>query len=312
MSNQSAVEGPGSTGALKRLPRIVDVASAVSHVREGMTVAIGGFINSSHPMIVVRELIRRRLKNLTIVGAASSGLEIDLLIAAGVASKVVSPYIGAETLAGIGPAYRAAAERGLIDVFELDEAMFYAALRAAAQRVPFNPWKSGVGTSFPVINPAIKEFKDPCTGELLLAIPAVNIDVAFLHAATSDAYGNVQYVGHAYGDRAIYAAADLTFVQVERLISNEEVRSDPLRTVVPGADGIIRAPFGSHPYASPGHYIEDRAHIAEYLKAATAWAKDGNRGPIEEYLERWIHSPADHAAYLEQVGIRRLLSLNEY
>ncbi len=295
-----------------RQSRVVEIDAALSQVKDGMTVAIGGFINSSHPMIVVRELIKRGLRNLTVVGAASSGLETDLLIAAGVAKKIVSPYIGGEGLAAIGPAFRAAAERGQIEIFELDEAMYYAGLRAAAQRVPFNPWRSGIGTSFPEVNPAIKVFKDPCNGETLLAIPAINIDVAFLHAATSDIYGNVQYIGHGFGDRAIYAASDLTFVQVEQIVSNEQIRSDPLRTVVPGADGIIRAQFGSHPYASPGHYTEDKAHIKEYVRATTAWSKDDDLGPLKAYLDRWVFEPKDHIEYLERVGLRTLLSLGEY
>jgi glutaconate CoA-transferase subunit A len=295
-----------------RKSRVIDMAQALSHLSNGMTVAIGGFINSSHPMMVVREIIKRRLRDLTVVGAASSGLEIDLLIAAGVVKKVISPYIGAEGLAAIGPGFRGAAERGLIEVFELDEAMFYAGLRAAAQRVPFNPWRSGVGTSFPEINPNIKVFKDPCNGETLLAIPAINIDVAFLHAATSDIYGNVQYVGHGFGDRAIYAASDLTFVQVEKIVSNEEIRKDPLRTAIPGADGIIRAHFGSHPYASPGYYIEDQAHIKAYVAAASAWAKNDDQGPLNEYIQKWILEPQNHVEYLERVGLSTLLSLDEY
>src|SRR6185295_17341511 len=246
------------TQKLERQKRIVELDAVLGRVKDGMTIGIGGFINSSHPMLVVRGLIRRRLKNLTVVGAASSGLEIDLLIAAGCASKVVAPYVGGEVLSAIGPAFRASVEQARVEVFELDEAMYYAALRAAAQRVPFNPWRSGVGTSFPDVNPAIKTFKDPINGETLLAIPALNLDIAFLHAAVSDAYGNVQYVGHGYGDRAIYAAADETYVQVEQVVSNEQIRADPLKTAIPGADGIIRARFGAHPYASPGHYIEDQ------------------------------------------------------
>jgi len=301
-----------ATASHVRQSRIIELDAALDQVRDGMTVAVGGFINSSHPMLVVRGLIRRGLKDLVIVGAASSGLEIDLLIAAGCARRVVAPYVGGEALAPIGPAFRAAAERGLIDVYELDEAMYYAALRAAAQRVPFNPWRSGVGTSFPEINPAIKVFKDPCNGETLLAIPALNIDVAFLHAAVSDAYGNVQYVGHGFGDRAIYAAADLTFVQVEKVVSNEEIRRDPLRTAVPGADGVIRAAFGAHPFASPGHYTEDREHIRQYVRAATAWAKEGSRAALEEYLDSFVRGPRDHIEYLERVGLRRLLALGEY
>ncbi|MCC6531645.1 MAG: CoA transferase subunit A [Burkholderiales bacterium] len=296
----------------ERSKRIVDIEHALAQVHDGMTVAIGGFINSSHPMLAVRGLIKRGVKNLTVVGAASSGLEIDLLIAAGCARRVVAPYVGGEVLAPIGPAFRTAVERGKVEVFELDEAMYYAGLRAAAQRVPFNPWRSGVGTSFPEINPAIKTFQDPINGETLLAIPALNIDIAFLHAAVSDPYGNVQYVGHGYGDRAIYAAADASFVQVEQVVSNEEIRKDPLRTAIPGADGIIRARFGAHPYSSPGYYTEDQAHIRDYVKAATAWAKADDFGPLGAYLDRFVTGPADHVDYLERVGLRRLLALDEY
>ena len=122
----------------------------------------------------------------------------------------------------------------------------------------------------------------------------------------------MQYVGHGYGDRAIYAAADATFVQVEHIVSNEEIRRDPLRTVVPGADGVIRARFGAHPYSSPGHYTEDQVHIREYVKAATAWAKENDFGPLQAYLDRFVVGPADHVEYLERVGLRRLLSLDEY
>ena len=145
-----------------------------------------------------------------------------------------------------------------------------------------------------------------------MAIPALNIDVAFLHAATSDAYGNVQYVGHGFGDRAIYAAADLTFVQVERIVSNEEIRRDPLRTAVPGANGVIRAAFCAHPYASPGHYTVDVEHVRAYVAAATTWAKTQDRTQLDAYLQRFVLQPVDHVEYLERVGLRRLLSLNEY
>jgi glutaconate CoA-transferase subunit A len=296
----------------QRKKRIIELDAALDKVADGMTIAIGGFINSSHPMLVVRGIIKRKIRNLTVVGAASSGLEIDLLIAAGCAAKVIAPYVGGEVLAPIGPAFRTSVERGKVEVIELDEAMYYAGLRAAAQRVPFNPWRSGVGTSFPDINPAIKTFKDPINGETLLAIPAINLDIAFLHADASDAYGNVQYVGHGYGDRAIYAAADQTYVQVERVIANEDVRRDPMKTAIPGADGIIRAPFGAHPYSSPGHYIEDKDHIRQYVKAATTWAKSDDFGPLQQYLDEFITGPEDHTAYLERVGLRRLLSLNEY
>jgi glutaconate CoA-transferase, subunit A len=295
-----------------RESRVVDEAHVGAQITDGMTVAIGGFINANHPMTLVRQLIRDGRRDLTVVGAASSGLELDLLIAAGCVGKVVSPYIGAEGLAGIGPAFRKAAQDGSIATFELDEAHFYAGLRASAQRLPFNPWRAGVGTSLPDINPELKVFRDPIANELLLAIPAIEIDVCLLHAAVSDQYGNVQHNGTRYGDIAMYAASDRTYVSVERVASPEEIRANPLATSIPGATGIVRAGHGAHPYSTDGFYSPDAAHIREYLDAATTWLKSGDRGLVDAYLDRYIHSAPTQSDYLERVGFERLMSLYEY
>lgn len=296
----------------ERPSKVVEVTDAAAAVEDGMTIAIGGFINSGHPMAIVRQLIKDGRRDLTVVGAASSGLETDLLIAAGVAIHVVSPYIGAEGFAGIGPAFRKAAQDGSIDVFELDEAHFYAGLRASAQRVPYNPWRAGLGTDLPKVNPRLKQYRDPINDELLIAVPAIEIDVCFLHAAVSDIYGNVQHNGTRYGDIAMYNASTTTYVSVEKIVSPEQVRTDPLKTSIPGATGVIRAPYGAHPYSADGYYVPDAEHIQKYLAAATTWLKSDDRTAIDAYLEEYIIGPSDHAEYLDRIGIRTLLSLNEY
>ena len=295
-----------------REARTLDPTDVGARIADSSTIAIGGFINSGHPMAFVRQIIRDGRKDLTVVGAASAGLEIDLLIAAECVSTVVTPYVGAEGLAGIGPAFRRAAETGTISVYELDEAHHYAALRAAAQRLPFNPWRAGIGTSLPVVNPDLKEFTDPVNGELLLAIPAREIDVCLLHAAISDGYGNVQHNGTGYGDTALHAAAKCTFVSVEQVVSPERIRSNPGATTIDGATGISRVMFGSHPFSADGFYRPDEVHLREYLVAASDWLKSGSRTQIDDYLGRYVYGPEDHAAYLEAIGIRRLLDLAEF
>jgi glutaconate CoA-transferase, subunit A len=302
----------GVQAVSERRLRTVAIREVTACIRDGMTVGVGGFINSGHPMAFVRQLIADGRKDLTIVGAASAGLEVDLLIAAGAVAKVVSPYVGAEGLAGIGPCFRKAAEEGLVEVFEIDEAHYYAGLRAAAQCLPFNPWRAGVGTSYPVVNPALKEFRDPVRDELLLAIPAIELDVCLLHAATADVYGNVQHNGTGYGDRALAAAADLTFVSVESIVATEDVRSDPGATSIAGADGVVRVPFGAHPFSSDGYYRPDKDHLQAYLLAANAWLRTDSRVRLDAYLEKFVYAPEDHLAYLEQIGVRQFLSLPEY
>ena len=300
------------TSADQRRSRIVGLAEVVDRVQDGMTIAIGGFINSGHPMPLVRELIRRGRRELTVVGPASSGLDLDLLVAGGCVRKLVSCYFGAEALAPISPMIKRAAERGEVEIFECDEGMYYAALDAGARRLPFMPTRTGVGTSYPQVNPALREFSDPIAGQPLLAIPAIRPDIAFLYAGYSDAYGNVRHVGTGYGDRSLHRASDFTVVFAERIVANEEIRRDPAATSIPGADAVVRAPWGAHPFAAPGFYRSDDEHLREYLAAADSLRKTGERTLLEQYLERYVRGPVDHVAYLEAIGLRRLLSLAEY
>jgi glutaconate CoA-transferase subunit A len=290
---------------------LVAEAELSTWFRDGMCVALGGLATACHPMACTRHIIRANLRNLTVVGSAVGGLDVDLLIGAGCVRKVICPYVGAEVLASIGPFYRAAAERGDIEVWECDEGQYYAGLQAAGQMLPFMPTRGGVGTSYPEINPDLRLFADPIRGETLLAVPAIEPDVALLHAAQADAYGNVQFVGTGYADRLLWRAADRTLVQVERVVANQEIRRAPERTALL-AHAVLRAPFGAHPFSSPGFYLEDRAHIALLVEAGRVFARTGDRGPLERYLDRYVRGPADHVAYLEAVGLRQLLSLSEY
>ncbi len=296
----------------ERKSLVIGEAEAAEMIRDGMTIAIGGFINSSHPMALVRQIIQRGIKNLTLVGAASGGLDLDLLIAAGCVRKLVTTYMGGEHYCPVAPFFRVAAQRGELEIFECDEGMFYCALRAAAQGLPSTPWKAGIGTSFPEINSEIKVYNDPISGEPVLAIPAITPELAIIYAAHSDAYGNVQHVGTGFGDRAMWRAAKKTIAQVERVLPNEEIRKDPRATSLYGVDAVVRAPYGSHPFAGPGYYIEDGAHIREYVAAGNAYAKTGDRNPFEDYLRKYVRDPKTHEDYLEVIGIRRLISLHEY
>jgi hypothetical protein len=55
----------------------------------------------------------------------------------------------------------------------------------------------------------------------------------------------------------MWRAADKTVAQVERIVPNEEIRKNPLATSLIGVDAVVRAPYGSHPFAGPGYYVED-------------------------------------------------------
>lgn len=289
---------------------LMTAEAAVSEVRAGATVGFGGLMNTSHAMPVVRELIRREIGDLHVVGLAS-GLEVDMLIAAGLVRRVSTPTVSAETIQPIAPAFRHAAQAGEVEVWECDEGMIYAALQAAAQRVSFAPWPVGMGASYPEVNDGMQVIESPYTGRPVVAIKAIPVEFAFLHAARSDVYGNIQVIGGGFGDRAMARAAQRVFVTVDRLVGNHEIRRDPYSTALPGVDGVIHAPFGSHPFASPGHYIHDEAHIREYLAAGNRLLRESDGGAVSAYFDKWVRNPVSHWEYLQAIGIERLHSLEE-
>jgi glutaconate CoA-transferase subunit A len=289
----------------RRHERIIDEIEAASWVTDGMTIAVG----QPTPMAVVRQIIRRGVKNLTIVDA---GFSLDMLVASGCVGKVISYYAGGGFGNPVMPAFRRSAERGEIEVWECEEGVLCAGLQAAAQLLPFLPWRGGIGTSLPEVNSDLRVFKDPIKGETLLAVPPIKPDVTILHAAAADMYGNVQhYGGPGWIDLFMHRAADRTIVQVEQVISNEQVRADPWKTTIAAADAIVRAPFGAHPFYSRGFYTQDNEHLREYSSASADFGS-GNKEAIAAYLERYCRRPPTHGDYLEEIGIKRLLSLHEY
>ncbi len=299
-----------NTKTLERKKKIIDAKQAAAQVKDGMTIGIG---TRAYPMMVIWEIIRNRVENLTIVGGAASRLPIDILIGAGCVKKLLTSCVIGDYLAGIGPCFRTMAERGELEYWEASEGVMYAALRASSMALPFLPYRGVVGTSYPEVNPDLKVFQDPIKGETLVAVPAITPELTFLHAGYGDAYGNIQHTGPAGSDMALVDASKRVIVQVEKIISNEEIRMHREKTTISGVDveAVIRAPFGSYPFISPGFYLNDDEHIREYLSAAGA-LRAGDKAPLQAYFDKYFYGPETFLDYLELMGVKRLLSLYEY
>jgi glutaconate CoA-transferase subunit A len=261
-------------------------------------------------MAIVREIVRQGVGDLHVVGVAS-GLEVDMLIAAGLVRRLSTPTVTAEGLRPIAPAFRRAAEAGEVEVWECDEGLIYAALRAGAQRLPFVTWGAGLGTSLPEVDDGLAEIESPFGGRRVLAVRAIELDFSFAHAARADRYGNVQPIGSGFGDRALARAARRAVYTVDRVVTNHEIRLDPGATAIAGVDAVVHAPFGAHPFASPGHYVLERAQLELYLRACDRWVASGDRGELDAFFEDWVSGPESHWDYLARVGPETLHRLEE-
>jgi glutaconate CoA-transferase subunit A len=150
----------------------------------------------------------------------------------------------------------------------------------------------------------VKTIEDPYTGERLAAVPALFPDVAIMHVHRADRFGNCQVDGYPHMDADIARAATTVLVTAEEIISEEDTRRAPDRTLIPGfvVDALVHVPFGAFPHECYGLYEADVDHFGEYAGSIDA------RGPdaVADYLEQYVYRPPSWGDYLELFGGERL------
>lgn len=284
---------------MDRSSKVTSAADALARLAPGATLAIGGSMFHNKPMALVREIVRLGVTGLDVIGVPQASMDVDLLIAAGCARQIRVPYLGFDHL-GLAPAFRQAARDATIAIWECDETQLLAGLEASAKDVPSALVKTGVGTDLPRLNPDLKLMEDPITGEPIVAVAAIRPDVAIIHAAAGDAYGNLAYAGYAFGDlllaEATKRAGGVVIASVDELVSVAKADRDPFRTDIPHflVDAVVEAPYGAHPCSSHGNYQQDEEGLKAYLAAV-----NGGAATFERYLAEFIHAPATQEDYLD-------------
>jgi glutaconate CoA-transferase subunit A len=254
-------------------------ADVIARLESGMTIGVGGWASRRKPMALVREIARSGLRDLTVV--SYGGPDVGLLCAAGKVAKLVFGFVTLDAIP-LDPHFRAARQAGAIEVAEYDEGMLQWGLYAAAIRLPFLPTRAGLGSDVLSSNPGLRTVADPYgSAEELVAMPAIGLDVALVHANRADAAGNAQFLGpDPYFDDLFCAAAEHAFVSAERIVPTEELTAaahpSTLAIRRPVVEGVIEAPHGAHFTSCVPDYGVDEELQREYAAAAKsseAWTE---------------------------------------
>ncbi|MFC3106535.1 CoA transferase subunit A [Undibacterium arcticum] len=280
------------------LNKQLSASEVVAQLRDGMTIGIGGWGPRRKPMALVREILRSPLKDLTVV--AYGGPEVGMLCAAGKVKKLIFGFVSLDAIP-LEPFFRRAREAGTLAINELDEGMLQWGLRAAAMRLPFLPTRVGLASDVHTRNPHFKTVQSPyADGETLLAMPALELDVALLHVDQCDRLGNTRILGpDPYFDELFARAAKRSFVSCEELHERLDlgVTGQPANAQISPFErylvaGVVHAPGGAHPTSCSPHYGWDLKHLKKYCASAEqengweAYADEFLAGSESEYLER--------------------------
>jgi len=264
-------------------------------VNDGDSVALEGFTHLI-PMAAAHEIIRQKRRGLILI-RMTPDLIYDQMIGMGCAKKLVFSWGGNP---GVGSLhrFRDAVERGWPAPLEIEEHSHAGMANryvAGASNLPFAVLRGYVGTDLPKVTSTIAPIRCPFTGEELMAVPALNPDVAIIHAQQADRRGNVAMWGISGIQKEAVLSAKRAIVTVEEVVERFEAR--PFQVVVPSVavDAIAVVPDGAHPSYAHGYYGRDNVFYENWDPISR------DREAFEAWMGRHVLETEDFATYRRSI-----------
>lgn len=282
--------------------KLVDLPTAAALVNDGDHVAVGGCLYSRTPWAVLLEILRTGRRDLALSRSLMC-YEAELFLARGAATRLVSSWVGIGLTWGIPKVFRRFVEDGRAAYEEWSHLSLGLRYAAGAMGVPFLPTRSLLGSDLLGLTGA-REIDDPFTGERVAVVPALQPDVALVHAHRADERGNAQIEGPPYMDRELAGAARTVVVTAEEIVPTSAIESSADRTLIPDfrVAAVVEVPFGSFPHECYGRYEAWFDHFAAYSALVDEHGEEG----VRRYLEEYVDGPGSFEAFLELVGSDRL------
>lgn len=264
-------------------------------IHDGDLIYAAGFTHLI-PFAAGHEIIRQGRKNLTLA-RATPDLIYDQMVAAGCASKVIFSYMGNP---GVGSLriVRAELEAGRLEWEEYSHFGMISRLQAGAAGLPFMPMNPTSAVDLELANPQYRTIADPYSGGDVVVVPALKPDVAIVHVQRCDAQGNAQIWGIIGEQKEAAFAAERVILTTEEIVSEDVIRADPNRTLIPGfiVDAVCEVPYCSHPSYTQGYYDRDNAFYLEWDKISQ------DRQAVQRWLDEWVYGVRDRAEYWTRLG----------
>jgi acetate CoA/acetoacetate CoA-transferase alpha subunit len=215
--------------------------------KDGMTVMVGGFGVPGTPFTLIDALLAAGASDLTLVKneANEDHMGLSKLIEAGRARKLITSHLGLNaTVIGM-------LNRGEIEVEFYPQGILAEKIRAGGAGL------YGILTDIG-IDTILAQNKELITvnGQQVVIEPALRADVALIHAAAADPFGNLVYEKSARNfNPAMATAAGTVIVETERLAAPGDLAPDAIHTPGGFIDHVVVLDKLSDEYGILEHHV---------------------------------------------------------
>lgn len=202
--------------------KLITIEEAISKIKDGMVIMVGGFINGGVPKRILKALSESNIKDLTIITNDSGfpGVGVGQLIAKKQVSKLICSHIGtnSDTIQQFNA--------GELVVDFVPQGTLAERIRAAGGGLGGILTPTGIGT----IVAEGKQIINVNGKDYLLEIP-LKADMALLSAAKGDKTGNLYYLGTARNFNPVMAtSADVVIAEVGELLEKGDFEPQDVHT----------------------------------------------------------------------------------
>lgn len=230
---------------------MIDKTCLLENIRtqfnDGMTVMVGGFGVPGTPFTLIDALLEDGASGLTLIKneANEDHLGLSRLIEAGHAKKLITSHLGLNaTVIGM-------MNRAEIKVDFYPQGILAEKIRAGGAGL------FGILTDIG-IDTILAQNKESITvnGQRVVIEPALRADVALIHAAAADPFGNLVYEKSARNfNPAMATAAGIVIVETERLVAAGELEPDAIHTPGGFVDHVVVLDELSDEYGILEHHV---------------------------------------------------------
>ena len=206
------------------MPKIVNMEEAISHVQDGMTVMVGGFLGSGSPHKIIDALVEKGVKDLTLICNDTAFVDagVGKMIVTKQFKKVIVSHIGTNKETG-----RQMNEKET-EVVLVPQGTLAEQVRAGGAGLGGILTPTGVGT-------LVEEGKQKMEvgGKTYLLELPLRADVALIFGNKVDKKGNIYFEGASRNFNTLMAmAADTVIIEAEEIVEVGSIA--PQDVVTPG------------------------------------------------------------------------------
>lgn len=202
--------------------KIISVDEAISHIKDGMTIMIGGFLGNGSPHKVIDALSKKGVKDLTLICNDSGFPEIGAgkLVVNKQIKKLIASHVGTNRETGNQM------NSGEMEVVLVPQGTLAEQVRAGGAGLGGFLTPTGVGT-------IVEDGKEKMVidGVTYLLEKPLRADVALIFGNTVDKFGNIVFHGASRNFNTLMAtAADIVILEADEVVEVGQLNPDHVVT----------------------------------------------------------------------------------